>query len=294
MQEPNTAVESPGDSIFSMRFYGGALGESTMPIYELGQILVSTQRIIHKSYQAHQDLQFSGRLSPEERNRLALQISNSRKGSHIVDLIPYLTQDPFLSQVIAEVTATVLVVSISTMFKAINSYVRRNAVEEVSNSNNPQQSLVYNIYGDMTVIGDQINRANGFDGFNFLPNQQQFPETADILNIDQRTRDYIKGLEGLKVRGNNEIEIVGEIHKFNENTKDITLNVGGGKVRVTFDRLAQDRYIDLRQEAGPNATVRCSGNYVSEFGKQRPIFEATSIYVYSPEQKNTAKLDLNL
>jgi hypothetical protein len=261
-----------------MRFYGEALDESTMPIYELGQILVATQRVINKSYKAQENRPFSSKLSIEERNKLALQISDRRKGSDILDFIGYWIRDPFVGGMVANVTVSLLESTISAI-RAFSIYSDEKVVEEIENSDNPGQTLVFNMFSEMNMMCDQINRENGVRGFNFLPNQRQFPDNNRPIDINEGTRRYLKRIEGRKIRSKKEIALKGKIHRFNENTDDITLNTGYEKIRVKFNLFSDNPYMTLRRDAGNNAPVLCQGYFVSELGKSRPVFEATKIEV---------------
>src|SRR6266542_2786603 len=112
-------MKNTEDTLLRLRFVGAELESKSVPIYELGQTLISVQRIVNKSYLfKDKRLESGGQLTDDEQLGLSLQIGTREKGSDIYGLIPFLT-DPMA----VELVKTALAESI----KAISAYASKKA-----------------------------------------------------------------------------------------------------------------------------------------------------------------------
>ena len=98
--EKNQLTQKEG--VLQIRFIGDNLETRSIPIYELGQVLISIQQIVYKTYLYKEDCLESRGLTRQKREQLALQISYHEKGSDIYGITSFIS-DPIVSGILVEV-----------------------------------------------------------------------------------------------------------------------------------------------------------------------------------------------
>src|SRR5438270_11225303 len=98
MKVSNSPQKPSSEVVLSVRFLGGQLDTRNLPIYDLGQVLIATQRLFHKAYLVERE-RLQKRAFPEkaERRRIALQVGAHEKGSDVYALVPFLADPTVLS-----------------------------------------------------------------------------------------------------------------------------------------------------------------------------------------------------
>ncbi|MGB1250603.1 MAG: hypothetical protein ACPG8W_08340 [Candidatus Promineifilaceae bacterium] len=224
------SIEGANTPELILQFDGSRLNVETMPIYELGEVLIATQRIVHKAYLDNDSRPFGSKVTRQERKDLALQISSRKKGSDWIELIQslanYATTDPLGVTVAGTVVSSAILNGVNALW----SYEKQNVVEVVQQAPDPQQSIVFNIYGSVESITSQFNRDNGIEGCNIiLPNKTDDPNSGDqTVRLDRRTHAYLREIKDASISGAY-TEIVGKVKSYNDTDSSISL--------VTSDRI---------------------------------------------------------
>ncbi len=142
------------ESMLWLRFIGEDLNIKSLPISELGTVLVAFQQIINKAYLFEkQSLTKGAKLSIPDRKSCALQIGAHRKSSDEYGFITFVT-DP----VVVDHVKT-LVVDAAV---ALGAYALGKAVSK--NENEPSnQYFIGSIYNQVTAINDRIENIGGVE-----------------------------------------------------------------------------------------------------------------------------------
>ena len=133
-----------------IRLKGETLDVNSIPIYELGKILIAFQRIINKTQLYHKQFNSNAlKLNPLERKQIALQIGVHNKSSDEYGLIPFLTDPDVVTHI-----KTLIVDG----FVALGWY----GIYKFKNRNKPDNDkLVKSIYTEVKSINDRINNIGG-------------------------------------------------------------------------------------------------------------------------------------
>lgn len=143
------------EPILWFRFTGKDLEINSLPIYELGTVLIAFQRIINKAHLFKKEVPLKGaKLSLEERQNYALQIGTHQKSSDEYGFISYVTDQVVIDHI------KILVVD---GLIALGAYAHYKAVSKINENPPPNQYFINSIYNEVTVINDRIENIGGVD-----------------------------------------------------------------------------------------------------------------------------------
>ena len=257
-------VES--EDVLRIKFYGEALSEKSVPIYELASSLIAVQRIVHKSALYSEDRLRKGvLLPPRRRESLALQITTHQKSSDLWGFAPYLI-DPATGPIIQGL----IILGIG----AVGAYVGRKIAS--GKEDPPDQKLVVNIYPEVKQIADRINNVGGIEKIEF---RQPLEPVEKVITIDADTQEYVRRLEHELVPGNRMI-ISGAVTRIMPQSLRLDLQDAPGHyihVKMDFDLFERVRRLptlterEIRFEGTPMYRVGDSGSGITEFQADRLI-----------------------
>jgi hypothetical protein len=181
-------METMSNELLTIKFEGEALATRSLPIYELGSVLIALQRIVHKAALfADGTLEKGVHLPTRRREALALQIYDHRKGSDLWGFGPYLT-DPGVGAILQQVIAAGVL--------AVSAYVWGKVKKKGSPPTN--QVLIVNIFPEVKQLVDRIGNIGGVDRITIV---QPGSKVRDPLVIDERTQEAVRSLEYQLVPG---------------------------------------------------------------------------------------------
>ncbi|KUO96125.1 hypothetical protein [Ferroacidibacillus organovorans] len=267
-------------SLLKIRFIGEELSEKSVPIYDLGESLISVQRLVHKAYLETRGYH-KGRqqLSSVERRKLALQISARQKQSDSYLLDAFLASHPILTGIysttigacISEMITAVAVYSkkqIHTMFDS-----RTKPKEPANSAMEAKLQFIINLYSEVATIANRVNNTSRVTQVE-LHTQDDF--NLEKVQFDIDNRDYIRSLYGEKFTAS-ESTITGLIESLNIARQTATVRTPSGIVNV---KMKSTDFAKVRYEAVDDSAVTFKGNYVIQIGKNthgKLDFEASSI-----------------
>lgn len=179
----NTVMEKH-EPLLWLRFIGPDLKLRSLPIYELGTVLISLQRIINKAYLFEKEsLSKGAKLSPYERQQCALQIGAHQKSSDEYGFISFFT-DP----VVVDHIKTLVVDSLV----ALGAYALGRVVSKKNEKPPINQYFIGSIYNEVTVINDRITNIGGVEKIEIRGG-----DGVDVnpVAFDQDTQTYVRQLE---------------------------------------------------------------------------------------------------
>jgi hypothetical protein len=277
------------DRLLSLRFIGNELEYKAVPIYELGQSLISIQRIVNKAYLLREGrLELESQLSNDEQRMVALQIGSRFKKSDGYGLIPLFT-DPAT----VEMLKTVLEVGI----KALSIYMlaqveikmiqkkketveKQGVVKKPSHhlGKKPSQMFISSIYNDVKVLTERLDRKGGIKNLEIA-----LPEGYDLppVNFSSDTKEYVRHLENQPVLGETQ-DISGIIERLDQ----FRLMA---EVRLTNQQLVKvyleaELFQTARYRVGKDEIVTFTGRPIMKLGA-RSRFKEFEAYEISIEKK---------
>jgi hypothetical protein len=174
--------------LLAIRFIGPELNSRSLPIYELGTALVAIQRIIQKSsLYAEGRLEKGAHLDSEERERLALQIVDHRKGSDLWSLAPYLTNPAY---------GPILQGLVVAGFGALTAYAWKKVLTDKKPP--PNQVLIVNIYPEVKSLTDRIGNIGGVEAIEL---SSPMNSRVDPINLTVDVQKYVREVEHGRVLG---------------------------------------------------------------------------------------------
>lgn len=252
-----------------LKFSGEGLDVRSIPIYELGDTLVAVQRIIHKAFLFDKDrLRKGAKLTQDERQRLALQISERRKSSDAYALIPFVI-DPTLQ----EYVLSLLKVGLGTLAKYALKSVLSDAKDPGSggtsiHTQDVQGSvLVGAIYAETIQITNHISNIGGIDSIEFIPSPEL---NIPTVKFTTDTQSYVREIENASYRAHPE-EIVGYVTRLHPNRMLAEIKLGPSRyVRVGLD---EESFRFVRYDTEPEQQLRFKGCPVVKLGNDLNSFE---------------------
>jgi hypothetical protein len=221
-----------------LRFVGPELNIKALPIYELGTVLISIQRIINKSYLYKKDALVKGaQLSPHERKQYALQIGAHQKSSDEYGFIPFFT-DP----VVVDHIKTLVVDGIV----ALGAYAAGKAVAKKDSPPPANQYFIGSIYNEVSTINDRITNIGGVEKIEIRGGAKN--ETP-IVQFDQESQNYIRNLEREMFLGDTQ-EIEGTITKLYPNRLIAEIKIAPNYYTKVFLRDAEFDTIRYQTRTG--------------------------------------------
>ena len=227
-----------------LKFSGDELDIRSVPIYELGDVLIAVQRIIHKSYLANVDRQRNyAHLTQDERRRLSLQIQDRRKSSDLYGLVPFLTDGAIQGYVFD---------LIKTGLGALAKYALKQAFSEPGPKEGSRtvtqeirdvrgSMLTGAIYAETVQITNHINNIGGVEKIDFIVGD---PHSAPVASFDPDVQAYVRKLATSRYFGER-TEIEGYLTKIHANRRTVEIKAGPKRyieVHVSDDDFATIRY----------------------------------------------------
>lgn len=262
------------NGILTLRFIGDTLNKHGVSIYDLGESLLSIQRIIHKAYLAQEDRLEKGHYpKKEERVHLALQLGERRRTSDAFALVPLLT-DPNTQEIIKK--------TIDYVLSGVVGYFTGDVIDRVRKEKDPnKQIFIGAIYADIVNISSRVGTTGGVEAIS-LGSPALGRET--VATITPETKSYLEQIENEDFLGPYQ-EIKGRVYKLYPASKIISIKRAGGKtvsVQLSAEDFDQIRY---KKETTPWYIFR--GNPLYKFGVQTKTiteFQAIEIEYITPEE----------
>lgn len=192
------------ESLLWLRFIGDDLDIKSLPIYELGTVLIAFQQIVNKAYLfEQQSLTKGAKVSPPERQKCALQINAHRKSSDEYGFITFITDPVVVDHVKTLVVNAIVALGAYTLSKAVSKKEKPPA----------NQYFIGSIYNQVTVISDRIENIGGVDRIEIRGGKGV--EVAPV-SFTAETQSYVRQLENETYHGEIQ-EIKGTITKLYPN-----------------------------------------------------------------------------
>ncbi len=196
---------SKQEPILWLRFIGEGLDVKSIPIYELGTVLISFQRIINKAYLFEkQSLAKGAKLSPVERQKCALQIGAHQKSSDEYGFISFVT-DPVIINHLKTLAVDGIV--------ALGAYALGKAVSKKDVNPPSNQYFIGSIYNEVTAINDRIKNIGGVEKIEIRGGNGV---DVDPITFTTKTQSYVRQLANEKYLGEMQ-ELEGTITKLYPN-----------------------------------------------------------------------------
>ncbi len=237
-----------------IRFVGIDFHVQSVPVYELAEILIAFQRIIHKVF-LFQDkrLEKGALLTREERRRVSLQIVERRKESDAWGLLPFIT-DPMVVGYVHDLLKAGLKELAKYSLKQIFS--RHNATDQQVGS-----ALTGAIYAETVTITNHIYNIGNIERIEFSLGAH--PQVNPVI-FDSEARDYVRSVRNETYVGD-PTEVEGIVTKLYPNRTMVEIKVGPKhyvKVRVTDHDFQSVRY-----NTSTGDTIRFSGHSIYRLGQ---------------------------
>lgn len=248
----------PENTVLEVVFLGQSLDVASVPISDLGQVLIAIQRIVNKSFLFSQNrLTKDARLTEAELAQISLQIAARRKGSDIYELASFL-----LNPVVQGLFATIL---IPTVAEVIKYYVERRIKSDEQEEKPIIQPLVFAVYSDFTSIVQVIDGKSGTEAIGIgTPSQPDIPPV--LLSRD--VKRYIRELRNETIFGIHRT-IFGRITNFSVEEKSVKIVHNQEEVTIYLGR---DDFNHVRKSVEDDSVVEFYGYPVYRFGSRSHDF----------------------
>lgn len=273
------------DNLLSIRFIGNELETKAVPIYELGQVLISIQRIVNKAYLFREGrLELDSQLSDDEQRLVSLQIASRFKKSDGYGLIPFFTDPATIEIVKTVLTEGIKVLGTYALAKVelkkeqkkkeIELGQKREAESQTPSQqdNKPSQIFVSAVYNDIKVLTER------FDNRGDITNIELALVNSDLppVTIGLETKEYVKYLENQPVLGETQ-DISGIIERLDQFR--LIAEVRLSAKRIIKVHLEPDFFETARYKVGKNQTVTFTGRPIMKLGARSKFkeFEAYKI-----------------
>lgn len=216
----------------SVRFVGKKFSTRSVPIYELGEVLVALQRMINRAYlfslddvgdeeeASHRRRSIHGK---SMRQKLSLQIAGREKGSDVYNLTW------FADDVGAEAVKAMFLQVAST----VKAYTQKRVYAGTLADPKRVDSNASAMYGEIQAFTNRIKSVGDIEQIEISMQGQKVP-----IVIDSETKAYIKELQKLEYLGEKDV-IGGRIVTAHVDTKDavdVYLTDRNKRVRVYVSR----------------------------------------------------------
>lgn len=262
------------NGLYTIRFVGEDFNSRGVNIYDLGNSLLSMQRIVHKAF-----LSCEGRLqkgafpNKEEREMLSLQVGERRRQSDAFALIPVLA-DPVVQEHMKELAKYV--------FSGIVGYYTGNVLDSIHEEKDHDKKIfIGSLYTEVANIVNRIDASGSVDAISL---GSPLLERETIASFNSDTKEYLNQLKDEYFLGDYQ-EIKGRVYKLYPVSRIVAIQrAGGNTVSIFLDDQDFDE-IRYRRETKPQYIFRGRPKY--QFGVEtRTVteFEADEIE-YSPKEK---------
>ena len=221
------------NALFTIRFYGEGLKTRGVSIYDLSHSLLAIQRIVHKAHLSIQNKLIKGAFpDKEDRQTLALQIGERRRGSDVFALIPILS-DAQTQEYLKQIASYIIPAIVAYYTNDVLNYIR-------GERNKNQQIFIGSIYTEVTNIVNRIDASGGVDTISLgTPTL----ERETIAAFDADTKEYLKSIKDEYFLGEYQT-IKGRVYKFYPASKIVAIRGSGGRVVSIF--LSADDFNTIR------------------------------------------------
>jgi hypothetical protein len=253
----------------SLKFSGEPLDTRSVPIYELGDTLVAVQRIIHKTFLFQNDrLKKRAQLTHNERQQLALRISERRQSSDLYALVPFAV-DPAIQQYLL----TLLKVGLGALAKYVLKSVlsgpeKKNLGTTSIQARDVEGSvLVGAIYAETVQITNHINNIGGIDSIELIPSSGL---NISSVKLTPETQSYVREIANESYRGE-PVEIVGYVTRLHPNRLIAEIKLAPALyVKVGLD---EESFNFVRYETVAEQQLRFKGRPLVRLDKDLSTFQ---------------------
>lgn len=257
--------------IFSVKFNGESLKERGVPIYDLGVSLIAIQRIVNKAYLVHEGQLSRNRLPHfAERQRVALQIRERRRGSDIYDLSAFLS-DPGVQSFISQLTSTVV--------GGLMSYLLLRRLQQEKGG--PPVHYTVAIFNQ---ISDLSQRVQGIGGIETI--EISSPSiAAKPLVIDTGAKNFLSSIKGQEIEGPIR-GLTGRVTSLDATSLTAKITDGQSAIEI----ILTDRHYDaIRKAPNRRPWLELTGKPVYRLGVEKMEFErfrVATLNITKEEEKN--------
>lgn len=268
--------ESYENGLLTLRFIGQALNKHGVSIYDLGESLLSIQRIVHKAYLAQEDRLEKGHYPKKhEREYLALQLGERRRSSDAFALVPLLA-DPNTQEIIKK--------TIDYVLSGIVGYFTGDIIDRVRKEKDPnKQIFIGAIYADVVNITNRVGTSGGVEAIS-LGSPALNRET--VATITPETKAYLEKIENENFLGPYQ-EIKGRVYKFYPASNIVSIKRSGGKTVAIH--LHEKDFDEIRYKKETTPWYKFKGHPIYKFGVQTKTvteFQASEIEYMSPKESS--------
>jgi hypothetical protein len=194
-----------------IRFIGPEFSTRGVPINDLGQSLITIQRMVNVAYLISTERAFvRASLRDEERKGLALQIVDRERCSDAYLL------DWFLRDVASGVSANILADTVMLLAGACTPYIINGIAgiipklksKRPTSKKNKVDFLAVRMYKEFQELANQIGPPGGIESIAIT-----FLGHPEPIIIDEKVKDYVNSIEGTEVPGAKDEYIVGDVDK---------------------------------------------------------------------------------
>ena len=191
------------NALFTIRFSGEELKTRGVSIYDLSNSLLAIQRIVHKAHLSMKDKLLKGAFPNEEdRQILALQISERRRSSDSFGLIPMLLDLQTLAY-LKQIAGYIIPAIIAYYTNDVLDYIR-------GEKNKNKQIFTASIYTEVVNIVTRVGASGSVETISLgAPTFDR--ETIAAFNYD--TKIYLKSIQDEYFLGDYQT-IKGRVYKF--------------------------------------------------------------------------------
>jgi len=173
------------NGLFTIRFVGEDFNQRGVNIYDLGNSLLSMQRIVHKAYLSQEGrLQKGAFPKKDEREALSLQIGERKRKSDAFALIPVLT-DPVVQESMMELAKYV--------FSGIVGYYTGNVLDQIHKEKDHAKKI---FIGSLhTEVANIVNRIDASGSVESISLGSPLLERETIASFNSETKEYLNTLK---------------------------------------------------------------------------------------------------
>ncbi len=185
MRDKPKLTSEPSEPILEVRFIGESLVLHGIPIYELGTALVSIQRMVNKAHLVREHRWEHGSFpARDEREMLALQIGERRRGSDWFGLLPLLADPTTLSAIKR---------AVDYVMSGLTSYALGTVLDRARSESDESRRLSIGAIHAETV--NIVNRIGNVGGCERIDISSPALGPREIVTFDADSRDYVRTLE---------------------------------------------------------------------------------------------------
>jgi hypothetical protein len=267
-----------------IRFLGKKLETRSVPIYELGEVLVSIQQIINKAY-LYKAPSKKTALTKKEREKLALQISTRKKDSDAYGITSFLS-DTVTQAFIAPIIVEALIALSKYGLKKIKEIFKKSKKDEkeiASDSSESDRKYIASIFPQIFNILRRIDAIGGITAIEIFVEPQT---DVSIVVLKKEIKSYVKELKDI-IFYDDELEIEGMVTRFNTRTNMVRVETETyGNVKV-FLNLNRNDFQTIRYDKRRFPKVKFKAKPRFHFGRESFLrleeFEAELIEILNSD-----------